>query len=155
MFFWTMWLMTLNWIPMSQWMTFSGDLSDTFLVCFSKLHHIEGFEGFLTPGHIFDARKDSDQSNQTIVNLYWESCDLIGHYIFWHHSYDAEWFRRIIFDIFFPTKVNRENEGDLYSACSNPTIVESHALLARGLIGWFHAPINFSAPNIKLHCLLL
>jgi hypothetical protein len=26
-------------------------------------------------------------------------------------------------DILFPTKFNRENDGDLYSACSNPTSV--------------------------------
>ena len=32
-----------------------------------------------------------------------------------------------------PTKVNREIEGCLYSACSNPTIVESLALLGRGV----------------------
>ena len=36
--------------------------------------------------------------------------------------------------ILFPTKVNLENDGDLYSACSNPTIVEFNAvLLARRL----------------------
>ena len=39
--------------------------------------------------------------------------------------------------ILFSAKVNCESDGDLYSACSNPTIVESHAaLLSGGLIGW-------------------
>ena len=46
---------------------------------------------FLTQRHNCGVRKDSDRSNHTIVTLFQEWCDLIGHYIFWHHSYDAEW----------------------------------------------------------------
>ena len=37
--------------------------------------------------------------------------------------------KNLAFDILFPTKVNPENDGDLCRACSNPTIVESHAAL--------------------------
>ena len=45
----------------------------------------------ITQRHNCDVRKDSNQSNHTIVNLFSESCDLIGHHLFWHHTYDAEW----------------------------------------------------------------
>ena len=46
--------------------------------------YIEDFplERFPTPRHNCDVRKDSDQSNQTIVNLFSEKCDLIGDYLF-------------------------------------------------------------------------
>jgi hypothetical protein len=42
---------------------------------------------FLTPRHTYDVRKDSDQSNHTILKVSWQSCDLIGHYLFWNHSF--------------------------------------------------------------------
>jgi hypothetical protein len=29
--------------------------------------------------------------NFYILKISWQSCDLIGHYLFWHNSYDAEW----------------------------------------------------------------
>ena len=37
---------------------------------------------FLNRCHNCDVRKDSDQSNHTIVNLFKESIDFIGHYLF-------------------------------------------------------------------------
>ena len=48
----------------------------------------------------------------------------------------------------FSTKVNLENDGDLYSACSNPTIVKSHAVLLAGVDRLILEPINLGAPNI-------
>ena len=39
--------------------------------------------------HNCDFKKDSDRSNQTIVDLFKESWNLIGHYVFWRLSYDA------------------------------------------------------------------
>ena len=45
----------------------------------------------VTQPHNCDVRKDSDRSNYTIFNLFFESCDLIGHYIFWRHSFYLEW----------------------------------------------------------------
>ena len=49
------------------------------------------FECLLTSRHNCDVRKDSYQSNHTILKISWQLCDLIGDYCFWHHSYDAEW----------------------------------------------------------------
>ena len=57
--------------------------------------------------------------------------------------------------IFFPTKVNRGNEGDLYSACSNPTVVESHAALLAGGRSADITHNNFGTSNIKHLSLLL
>jgi hypothetical protein len=49
--------------------------------------------------------------------------------------------------IFFSTKVNLKNEGNLYSACSNPINVVLVIVLVIALA------INFGGPNIKHSCL--
>ena len=49
---------------------FDKDIGDNHLV------------SFLTPCHYSDVRKDSDQSNNAIHKTRWQSCDLIGDYIF-------------------------------------------------------------------------
>ena len=60
----------------------------------------------------------------------------------------------------FSTKVNSENEGDLNSAYSNATIVESHDL-RRHFIGLvidsliLHINLHFGGSNTKPSCILL
>ena len=43
----------------------------------------------VTQRHYCDVRKDIDQSNHTIPKISSQSCDFIGHFIFWCYSYDA------------------------------------------------------------------
>ena len=65
--------------------------------------------------HYCDVRKDGDQSNHTIVNLFYELCDLIGHYLFGRHSYNLreKAGRKILFDIIcflYYLKLQNKNE---------------------------------------------
>ena len=63
-----------------------------------------------------------------------------------------------LYHIIFQTKVNRANEGDLSSACSNLTCVETIYVVlfaGRGGVIGYHASNNFGASNIKQHRLLL
>jgi hypothetical protein len=57
----------------------------------------------------------------------------------------------LIFKIHFGWKrVISHDEGDIYSACSNP----ANVVLLIVLLISDNAPINFGAPNIEHHCIL-
>ena len=54
--------------------------------CISKIILARCWESYR---HNCAVRNDSDRSNHTILKISWQSCDLIGHYHFWRHSYDG------------------------------------------------------------------